>query len=140
MDASKPPLRRVRWLGLIASGAALAFAVLPPVYSVIKTVSDLGAGCDSCPSPPLADGIWFALGFSLVALFASIAIVSRPADAAVFTAAGGLGLLATGLVVLIRGLASPRGEAWVWAIAGMALTIGAAITFRILASKQRQGH
>ncbi len=79
--------------------------------------------------------MWLALIFSLIGIFASLRVVSESRDPPVFMAAGGLGLLATGLVILVRGMASPHGEAVGWAVAGLALLAAAAMAFSYRAGK-----
>src|SRR5712692_3957245 len=88
-----------------------------------------------CPSPPLADGIWFALIFSAVGFIGLLMAVSQPRDSAVFMSAGGIALLATGVIILVGGMASPNGEAIAWALAGVALAAAAVLTFRYRGSK-----
>jgi len=73
--------------------------------------------------------MWFALLFSLIGIFASLRITPKSRDAPVFMAAGGTGLLLTGLVISVRGMASPHGEAIGWALAGAALVGAAAVVF-----------
>jgi hypothetical protein len=126
----KQPLSRVRWLGLIAAGASLAFVVVPVIVSAFGTLQEASPGCYSCPAIPLADGMWFALFFSLVGIVASVGIKPESRDAPVFVAAGGTGLLLTGLVILLGGMASPHGEAVVWALSGAALVGAAVVVFR----------
>lgn len=70
--------------------------------------------------------MWFAFPFSLIGIFASLRITPTSRDAPVFMATGGTGLLLTGLVILVQGLASPHNEAVVWALSGAAL-VGAAV-------------
>jgi len=53
--------------------------------------------------------------------------------------AGGIGLLVTGAVILVAGMASPNGEAVAWALAGVALAVGAVMTFRSRGSKETKG-
>jgi hypothetical protein len=125
----KQPLSRVRWLGLIAAGASLAFVVVPVIVFTFGTIQEASPGCYSCPPIPLADGMWFALFFSLVGIVASVRIKPESRDAPVFVAAGGTGLLLTGLIILLGGMASPHGEAVVWALSGAGLVGAAVVVF-----------
>jgi hypothetical protein len=122
----KQPLERVRWLGVIAAGASLGFVVVPVIVFTMGVLREASPDCYSCPPIPLADGMWFALFFSLVGIVASSGITAESRDAPVFVAAGGTGLLLTGLIILFKGMASPHGEAVVWALSGAAL-VGAAV-------------
>ena len=132
----KGPLDRVRWLGLIASGASLGFVVVPVIVFTMGVLREASPDCYSCPPIALADGMWFALFFSLVGIVASLRITPESRDAPVFVAAGGAGLLITGLVILLGGMASPHGEAVMWALSGTAL-VGAAVA---VFSSRIRGH
>lgn len=134
VDAIKQPLKMARRLGLAAVGLALGFIVVPLVIFVIAVLHEISECV--CPAPPIADGIWFALVFSMVGLIGSLIAVSQPKDSAVFMSAGGLGLLATGAVIVVGGMASPDGEAVAWALAGVALGVAAVMTFRSRAFKE----
>jgi hypothetical protein len=123
------PLQTARWLGLIAAGASLGFVLVPVAVFTMGVIQEASPGCYSCPPIPLADGMWFALLFSLIGIFASLRITLKSRDAPIFMAAGGTGLLLTGLVISVRGMASPQGEAVVWALAGVALAGAAAVVF-----------
>ncbi len=122
----KQPVQRARWLGLIAAGTGLGFVVVPAVVNTMGVIREASPDCYSCPPIPLADGMWFALFFSLVGIVASLRNTPESRDAPVFVAAGGMGLLLTGLVILLGGMASPHGEAVVWAVSGATL-VGAAV-------------
>jgi len=121
----KQPLRIARWLGFLAACTGLGFVVVPVVVFSMGVLREASPDCYSCPPIPLADGMWFALLFSLVGIFASIRMTPASRDAPVFMAAGGIGLLLTGLVVSVQGMESPHGEAVAWALAG-ATSVGAA--------------
>jgi hypothetical protein len=81
----------------------------------------------------------FALLFSLIAGFASLRVTPKAKDAPVFLAAGGIGLLLTGSVILVRGMASPHGEAVVWTSSGAALVVAAIVVFSSLIGSGRRG-
>jgi hypothetical protein len=116
-------------LGLIAAGASLGFVVVPVIIFSMGVLREASPDCYSCPPIPLADGIWFALFFSIVGIVASLRITPQSMDAPVFVAAGGTGLLVTGLVILLGGMANPHGEAVVWALSGAALVSAAVVVF-----------
>jgi hypothetical protein len=130
----KQPLKMARRLGLAAVALALGFIVVPLVIEEIAVLNEISL-CD-CPAPPLADGIWLALVFSIVGLIGSLMAMSKPVDSGVFMSAGALGLLATGAAMVVGGMASPDGEAVAWALAGVALAVAAVMTFRSRGSKQ----
>jgi thiosulfate reductase cytochrome b subunit len=130
------PIRRLRWLGLIAAGASLGFVVVPVIVFTMGVLREASPDCYSCPPIPLADGMWFALFFSLVGIVASLRITPESKDAPVFVAAGGIGLLVTGSVMMVGGMASPHGEAVMWALSGTAL-VGAAVA---VFSSRIRGH
>jgi hypothetical protein len=132
--AMKQPLKMARRLGLAAVGVAVGFIVVPLIIFVIAVLHEISECV--CPAPPLADGIWFALVFSIVGLIGSLMAVSQPRDSAVFMSAGGLGLLGTGAVMVVGGMASPDGEAFAWGLAGVALGLAAVTAFRSRGSKQ----
>jgi hypothetical protein len=132
----KRPVDKARWLGLIAAGVSLGFVVVPVIVFTMGVIREASPDCYSCPAIPLADGMWFALFFSLVGLVASRRITPESRDAPVFVAAGGTGLLLTGLVILFGGMASPHGEAVAWALSGAAL-VGAAVV--VFGSRIRAG-
>src|SRR5712692_7819340 len=117
----KQPLKMARRISLVAVGVSCGFIVVPLIIFTIAVLHEISECV--CPAPPLADGIWFALVFSLVGLIGSLMAVSKPTDSAVFMSAGGIGLLATGAFLLVHGMASPDGEAVAWALAGVALAL-----------------
>ena len=125
----RQPLQIARWLGLMAAGASLGFVLVPVAVFAMGVINEASPSCYDCPPIPLADGMWFALLFSLIGFFATLRITPNSRDAPVFMAAGGTGLLVTGLVISVRGMASPHGEAVVWALAGAALVGAAAVVF-----------
>jgi len=133
----KQPLKMARRLGLVAVGVSCGFIVVPLMIFTIAVLHEISECV--CPAPPLADGIWFALIFSVVGFIGSMMAVSQPKDSAVFMSAGGIGLLVTGAVILVAGMASPNGEAVAWALAGVALAVGAVMTFRSRGSKETKG-
>lgn len=133
----KQPLKMARSLGLVAVGVSSGFIVVPLIIFTIAVLHEISECV--CPAPPLADGIWLALIFSVVGFIGSLMAVSQPKDSAVFMSAGGIGLLATGAVILIAGMASPNGEAIAWALAGVALAVAAVMTFRSRGSKETKG-
>ena len=133
----KQPLKMVRRLGLVAVGVSCGFIVIPLIIFTIAVLHEISECV--CPAPPLADGIWFALIFSAVGFIGSLMAVSQPRDSAVFMSAGGIGLLATGVIILVGGMASPNGEAIAWALAGVALAAAAVLTFRYRGSKESKG-
>jgi hypothetical protein len=126
-----------RRLGLVAVGISCGFIVVPLIIFTIAVLHEISECV--CPAPPLADGIWFALVFSVVGLIGSLMAVSKPMDLAVFMSASGIGLLATGAVMMVGRLASPNGEAIAWALAGAALAVAAVITFLSRGSKGTKG-
>jgi hypothetical protein len=132
------PLKMARLIGLVAVGVACGFIVVPFVNTLLGVLRE-AHDCLDCPAPPLADGMWFALVFSLVGFIGSLMAVSKPGDSAVFMSASGLGLLATGMVIVVGGMASPHGEAVGWALAGVTLGVAAVITFRSRRSKGANG-
>ncbi len=130
----RQPLKRAQLVGFVAVGVACAFIVVPFVNTLMGVLREAG-DCLSCPAPPLADGMWFALVFALVGMIGSLMAVSKPTDSAVFMSAGGIGLLATGVVIIIGGMSSPHGEAVAWALAAVALGVAAVMTLRYRGAK-----
>jgi hypothetical protein len=97
-DGMKQPLKMARRLGLLAVSVSCGFIVVPLIIFTIAVLHEISECV--CPAPPLADGLWFALVFSLVGFIGSLMAVSKPTDSAVFMSASGIGLFATGAVIV----------------------------------------